>query len=162
MVQRERLEPSGPRCISIALIHCPSCVNANEERQKIMSGKGCFQHYIDTCYSFLSTGWVWGPRRKWSPWTNGEQRCTLLPQHGNQICCSIWNWVEHVLLTQGPRGLPGERGRPGPSGVAVSVILFSFDTCIQPERLELANFSCADLFRVPVVTMAWPVLPVPQ
>lgn len=25
-------------------------------------------------------------------------------------------------LTQGPRGLPGERGRPGPSGVAVSVV----------------------------------------
>lgn len=24
-------------------------------------------------------------------------------------------------LMQGPRGLPGERGRPGPSGVAVSV-----------------------------------------
>lgn len=26
---------------------------------------------------------------------------------------------------QGPRGLPGERGRPGPSGVAVSIFFFS-------------------------------------
>lgn len=38
----------------------------------------------------------------------------------------------------------------------------SLTTYRQPERLELANFSCADLFRAPVVTMACPVLPVPQ
>lgn len=27
--------------------------------------------------------------------------------------------------TQGPRGLPGERGRPGPSGVAVSFVFLT-------------------------------------
>lgn len=35
-------------------------------------------------------------------------------------------WSKRVLnllcpLPQGPRGLPGERGRPGPSGPAVSI-----------------------------------------
>lgn len=43
------------------------------------------------------------------------------PKSGNDS-----NMSSSASLMQGPRGLPGERGRPGPSGVAVSVFFYLF------------------------------------
>lgn len=57
----------------------------------------------------------------------------------NQISLCYNGELIQVILcspspTQGPRGLPGERGRPGPSGVAVSVVFSS----LKPDGLDAA------------------------
>lgn len=161
MVQREKLEPSGPRCISIALIHCPSCVNANEERQKIMSGKGCFTTVTRATLSSLQ-GESGAPGENGAPGpmvSSAAHYCLnmetkIVVRFENELNTFSWHRDLVVYLAReavlDPVVLPW-------------VSFFShLTTCIQPDRLELANFSCADLLRVPVVTMAWPVLPVPQ
>lgn len=107
--------------------------------------------------------------------------CYLRPHKSPRNYSSMFSTTS---LKQGPRGLPGERGRPGPSGVAVSVSFFFLSkfTPLHPFttqtdaalssrgwnwlklscRMHLYMFNSADLFRVHVVMTACLVLPVPR
>lgn len=83
----------------------------------------------------MSLGWKWSSRRQWSSWPHGNYVSSPMifrTNHPAPLPFSFPSVLTHVRFTvksysqfclQGPRGAPGERGRPGLPGAAVSIVI---------------------------------------
>lgn len=81
----------------------------------------------------MSLGWKRSSRRQWSSWPHGNYvsfPMIFRTNHPAPLPFSFPSVLTHVRFTvksysqfclQGPRGAPGERGRPGLPGAAVSI-----------------------------------------
>lgn len=83
----------------------------------------------------MSLGWKRSSRRQWSSWPHGNYVSSPMifrtnTNHPAPLSFSFPAVLTHVRFTvksysqfclQGPRGAPGERGRPGLPGAAVSI-----------------------------------------
>lgn len=84
----------------------------------------------------MSLGWKRSSRRQWSSWPHGNYVSSPMifstnTNHPAPLPFSFPSVLTHVRFTvrsysqfclQGPRGAPGERGRPGLPGAAVSIV----------------------------------------